>query len=70
MPDDRDITAIVHIPTNLRLLLIMEEVAKAGIPVAPSSISDALGLPKPTVHRLLATAEEEGFLQRAVDGRS
>lgn len=70
MPDDRAITAKDHIPTNLRLLLIMEEVAKAGIPVAPSSISDALGLPKPTVHRLLATAEEEGFLQRAVDGRS
>lgn len=70
MPDDRAVTAKDHIPTNLRLLLLMEEVAKAGVPVAPSALSEALGLPKPTVHRLLATAEEEGFLQRAVDGRS
>ena len=70
MPDDRAITAKDQIPTNLRLLLIMEEVAKAGTPVAPSYLSEALGLPKPTIHRLLTTAEDEGFLQRAVDGRS
>ncbi|MFN3207999.1 MAG: IclR family transcriptional regulator, partial [Roseovarius sp.] len=30
----------------------------------------AMNLPKATVHRLLATAESEGFLQRDVDGRS
>jgi len=70
MQDDRALVAKDHIPTNLRLLILMEEVAKAGVPVAPSALSEALGLPKPTIHRLLATAEEEGFLQRAVDGRS
>lgn len=70
MPEGSAIAGNRNIPTNLRLLLILEEVAKAGIPVSPSSISEALDLPKPTVHRLLATAEEEGFLQRAVDGRS
>lgn len=59
-----------QIPTNLRLLLIIEEVARAGVPVTPAVLVEALGLPKPTVHRLLATAEEEGFLQRDVDGRS
>ena len=59
-----------QLPTNLRLLLIVEEVAKAGVPVSPTALADALGLPKPTMHRLLATAEDEGFLQRDVDGRS
>jgi len=70
MPDDRSIEAKEQIPTNLRLLLILEEVAQRGLPVSPSAISDAVDLPKPTVHRLLATAEAEGFLQRDVDGRS
>lgn len=70
MPDDRTLAVKDHIPTNLRLLLLVEAVAKTGVPVAPTALSDALGLPKPTIHRLLATAEDEGFLQRAVDGRS
>jgi DNA-binding IclR family transcriptional regulator len=71
MPDDDDTNVTKgQIPTNMRLLLIMEEVARSGIPVSPSVLSDSLGLPKPTIHRLLATAEEEGFLQRDVDGRS
>jgi len=52
------------------LLVILEEVAKAGVPVAPSTLCDLLGLPKPTIHRLLHTAESEGFLQRSLDGRS
>lgn len=70
MPDDPASPAKAQIPTNLRLLLILEEVAKAGVPVSASALGDAIGLPKPTVHRLLVTAEEEGFLQRDVDGRS
>ncbi|WP_420585667.1 IclR family transcriptional regulator [Ruegeria sp.] len=59
-----------QIPTNLRLLLILEEVARRGVPVKPSDLIEALGLAKPTVHRLLQTAESEGFLQRDLDGRS
>ncbi|MEP3636593.1 MAG: IclR family transcriptional regulator [Paracoccaceae bacterium] len=59
-----------QIPTNLRLLLLIEEVARQGIPVSPAALSAALDLPKPTMHRLLITAEAEGFLQRDVDGRS
>ena len=70
MPDDATIKSKDQIPTNLRLLLLMEHVAQEGAPVSPSAISAALGLPKPTVHRLLATAEDEGFLQRDLDGRS
>ncbi|MFO8126566.1 IclR family transcriptional regulator [Yoonia sp.] len=59
-----------HIPTNLRLLLLLEQVAKVGVPVTPSVVNETLGLPKPTIHRLFATAEAEGFLQRDIDGRS
>ncbi|WP_439118414.1 IclR family transcriptional regulator [Marivita sp.] len=70
MPDASASETKGQIPTNLRLLLILEEVARAGVPVAPSTLSETLGLPKPTIHRLLATAEEEGFLQRDIDGRS
>jgi DNA-binding IclR family transcriptional regulator len=59
-----------QIPTNLRLLILLEEVAKAGVPVTPSAIKDSLNLPKPTLHRLFHTAEDAGFLQRDIDGRS
>ena len=38
--------------------------------MTPADLVDALGLPKPTVHRLFNTAEEAGFLQRDIDGRS
>ncbi len=58
------------IPTNLRLLLLLEEIAKIGVPVTPTEINQRLGLPKPTIHRLFATLETEGFLQREIDGRS
>ena len=58
------------IPTVLRLLLVVEEVARQGVPVTPSEINQQLKLPKPTIHRLFATLEEEGFLQRNLDGKS
>lgn len=70
MPDDPSVGGKIQIPTNLRLLYLIEHVASEGVPVAPSALGAALGLPKPTIHRLLATAEEEGFLQRDLDGRS
>ncbi len=59
-----------QIPTNLRLLIILEEVARRGVAVKPSDLIATLGLAKPTIHRLLQTAEAEGFLQRDLDGRS
>jgi DNA-binding IclR family transcriptional regulator len=58
------------IPTNLRLLLLLEEIARVGVPLTPTAANEVLGLPKPTVHRLFHRLEEEGFLQRDVDGRS
>lgn len=70
MPDDHRPRKDGQIPTNMRLLMVMEEVARRGVAVKPASLIAALGLPKPTVHRLLQTAEAEGFLQRDIDGRS
>ncbi len=70
MPDDLSTEKTEQIPTNLRLLVLLEEVVKAGVPVTPSALKDQLNLPKPTLHRLFHTAEEEGFLQRDIDGRS
>ncbi len=58
------------IPTNMRLLLLLEEVARSGVPITPTEVNARIGLPKPTVHRLFATLEAEGFLQRDIDGRS
>ncbi|MFQ6551231.1 IclR family transcriptional regulator [Aestuariibius insulae] len=58
------------IPTNLRLLIVIEETARAGVPVTPTTVNAKLGLPKPTIHRLFSTLEEEGFLQRDLDGRT
>lgn len=58
------------IPTNMRLLLVLEAVAKSGRPVTPTEVNQSLRLPKPTIHRLWATLEDEGFLTRDADGRS
>ncbi|MBT0958944.1 IclR family transcriptional regulator [Alphaproteobacteria bacterium KMM 3653] len=70
MPDDAPSSKEPQIPTNLRLLMILEEVARIGAAVRPADLIQSMGLPKPTIHRLLQTAEAEGFLQRDIDGRS
>lgn len=59
-----------NIPTNLRLLMVLEEVARAGNPVTPTDVNEHLGLPKPTIHRLFSTLLEEGFLERDIGGRA
>ncbi len=59
-----------QIPTTLRLLVVLEEVARDGVPVTPTEVNARLGLPKPTIHRLFATLCDEGFLQKDIDGRS
>lgn len=55
---------------SLRLLLILEEVAKVGVPATPTEINKSIGLPKQTLHRMFASLEAQGFLQREHDGRS
>ena len=58
-----------QIPTNLRLLLILELLAGCSVPMTPTDVNRQLGLPKPTIHRLFATLEAEGFIERDIDGR-
>jgi len=58
------------IPTTLRLLLVIERMAEAGMPVTPTEVNARMGLPKPSIHRLFHTLEEEGFVQRDMDGRT
>lgn len=61
--------ALERIPTNLRMLLILEVVARSDKAMTPTEINVELGLPKQTVHRLCSTLEAEGFLIRASDGK-
>ena len=56
-------------PNNMRTLGILEAVARAGAPVTPTEVNVTMGLPKPTIHRLFAALEEEGFLRREIEGR-
>ncbi len=52
------------------MLLLVEELARVGVPITPTTANEVLNLPKPTIHRLFHTLEQEGFLQRDIDGRS
>ena len=70
MADDLENHSDGQIPTNLRVLVVLEEIARRGVAVKPAMLVEQFGLPKPTVHRILQTAEAEGFLQRDIDGRS
>ena len=70
MTDDPSAAADAKIPTNLRLLYVLEEVSRRGEAIKPMDLVEKMDLPKATIHRLLRTAEAEGFLQRDVDGRS
>jgi DNA-binding IclR family transcriptional regulator len=58
-----------RIPTNLRMLLIIEVLARAGRPMTPTEINAEIGLPKQSIHRLCTTLIETGFLTRDTDAR-
>lgn len=62
--------SVDHIPPSLRLLAILEAVSRSPHPVTPTEVNATLHLPKPTIHRLFATLEAEGYLQREMDGRA
>lgn len=63
-------TAEERIPTNLRTLLILEIIARHDRPLTATQINEELGLPKQTIHRLMATLEREGFLIREAKGNA
>jgi DNA-binding IclR family transcriptional regulator len=51
-------------PTILRGFNVLERVVEAQRPISAAELIDELGLPKPTMHRILQQLEEEGLLQR------
>lgn len=57
------------IPTNLRLLVVLETLAEAEGALTAAEIGRRIGLPKPTTHRLCQTLIEEGFISRQGDGK-
>jgi len=52
------------IPTILRGFVVLEKVVEAQRPISATDLIEELGLPKPTVHRILQQLEDEGLLQR------
>lgn len=59
MPNEKN-----SIPTILRGFVVMEKVVEAQRPISAAELIEELGLPKPSVHRILQQLEEEGILQR------
>ncbi|MTH79727.1 IclR family transcriptional regulator [Paracoccus aestuariivivens] len=55
---------------SLRNLHILEVVATEARPITATEINAVLGLPKPTIHRLVSNLELEGYLSRHLDGRA
>ena len=55
---------------SLRNLQILEVLASEARPMTPTEINGLLKLPKPTIHRLVANLEAQGYLSRHLDGRS
>lgn len=51
-------------PTIMRGLVVLEKVVQARRPVSATELIAELGLPKPTVNRILQQLEEEGLLHR------
>lgn len=51
-----------------RVLEIIEAVARAQRPMSPSDLAEQLGIPKPSIHRLLAQLEGDGYLQSNMRG--
>ena len=55
--------------TMLRVLDILEQIAKSDQPVTATQLNDSLELPKSTAHRLCAVLETQGYLQKKMDGK-
>ena len=56
-----------RVATNLRMLKIVELMASAGRPLSLVEISDIIGLPKSSVHRLCGTLMDNGYVIRSAD---
>lgn len=54
---------------NLRLFALLEVIAGKDTPFTLQAMVEETGLPKPTLHRMLAQLESAGILQRDGNGR-
>lgn len=54
---------------NLRLFALLEVISHQDAPFTLQTMADETGLPKPTLHRMLAQLETAGILQRDGNGR-
>lgn len=59
-----EMTKSQRIPTNLRTLKILEVLGSSESAMTATEINAKLDLPKQTVHRLCATLEQNGFINR------
>ncbi|MHA1190134.1 MAG: helix-turn-helix domain-containing protein, partial [Alphaproteobacteria bacterium] len=62
-------TEQTRIPTNLRLLRIIEAFGNTDRPLTPTEINRHLGLPKQSIHRLCRLLVDEGYLAADTEGR-
>lgn len=51
-----------------RVLEIIESVSRAERPLSPADLALQLGIPKPSIHRILQQLETEGYLQTNMRG--
>ena len=58
-----------RIPPNLRTLAILEALSRVDRPVTAADLLHEIDLPKPTLYRLCATLEAEGYLISDIGGR-
>lgn len=58
-----------RLPTNMRLLLILEAFANSRHALTPTEVNKHIGLPKQSIHRLCQTLLESGFLIRDIDAK-
>ena len=56
-------------PAGLRTCSVLEALVKAGVPMTATAINETLQLPKATIHRLCQRLEDEGWLDKDIDGR-
>lgn len=54
---------------SIRVIAVLEEVARAEVPLTANEIADRTDLPKATVYRLCDQLLENGLLRRQISGR-
>jgi IclR family acetate operon transcriptional repressor len=67
--DDSDDLKLDGNTPTMRLFALLEVIARKNQLFSLQSLVDELGLPKPTLHRMLQQLESAGMLQRDGDGR-